>query len=95
MKYTRELWDQKRSRGLGRYLLWDGIVLTGGPFAVLMQAIGFVFLRDEGQTFGQYFAQPMTWVRFFLHGILFGLLIGYINWRRNENVFAAAGEGSG
>jgi hypothetical protein len=59
-----------------------------------MQAIGFVFLRDEGQTFGQYFMQPMTWVRFFLHGILFGLIVGYINWRRNETAFPAADERS-
>jgi len=94
MKYTSELWRAKRERGLGRYLLWDGIVFTGGPFAVLMQVIGFFFLRDEGQTFGQYFMQPMTWGRFFLHGVLFGLIIGYINWRRNETAFTSAGERS-
>lgn len=94
MSLTREQWQAKRDRGLGRYLLWDGIVFTGGPFAVLMQGIGFFFLRDEGQTFGQYFMQPMTWARFFLHGVLFGLIVGYINWRRNESAFAAAGERS-
>jgi hypothetical protein len=94
MAFTREQWLTKRERGLGRYLLWDGVVLTGGPFAVLMQVIGFFFLRDEGQTFGQYFMQPMTWARFFLHGVLFGLIVGYINWRRNEAAFQAAGERS-
>jgi hypothetical protein len=25
---------------------------------------------------------------FLLHGVLFGLIIGYINWRRNEKAFA-------
>lgn len=91
MKYSRELWLEKREKGLGHYLLLDGIVFAGGPFAVLMQGIGYFFLRDEGQTFGQYFATPMTWARFFLHGVLFGLIIGYINWRRNEKAFAATG----
>jgi hypothetical protein len=94
MAFTREQWLAKREKGLGRYLALDGIIFTGGPFAVLMQAIGFVFLRDEGQTFGQYFMLPMTWVRFFLHGILFGLIVGYINWRRNETAFPAADERS-
>jgi hypothetical protein len=92
MKYSREDWAAKREKGLGRYLLFEGIVITGGPFAVVMQVVGYFFLADEGQTFGQYFASTSTWVRFFLHGIAFGLIMGYINWRRNENAFAAANE---
>ena len=92
MIYSREAWIAKREKGLGRYLLFDGMVVTGGPFAVLMQALGYFFFADEGQTFGQYYAAPATWARFFLHGAVFGLIMGYINWRRNENVFAAANE---
>ena len=53
-----------------------------------MQAVGYFFLRDDGQTFGEYFTLTRTWVTFFLHGTLFGLIIGYINWRRNEKSFA-------
>ena len=90
MNYSREAWASKREKGIGRYLLFDGIVLTGGPFAVVLQALGYFFFADEGQTFGQYFASPATWARFFLHGAVFGLIMGYINWRRNENAFAAS-----
>ena len=93
MTLAREQWQIKRERGLVRYLLWDGIVLKGGPFALLMQIVGYVLLRDGGETFGQYFVQPMTWARFFLQGVLFGIIAGYVNWRVNENTHAAAEKG--
>ena len=89
MNYTAAEWAEKRKRGLARYLLVDGILFTGGPFAVVMQVIGFFLLRDEGQTFGQYFSSTRTWVTFLAHGILFGLIMGSINWRRNEKNAAA------
>ena len=88
MKYSPADWVEKRKRGLGRYLMFDGILLTGGPFAVVMQVIGFFLLRDEGQTFGQYFSSARTWTTFFFHATLFGLIIGFINWRRNEKTAA-------
>lgn len=88
MKYSAADWQEKRKRGIGRYLMFDGILLTGGPFAVVMQVIGFFLLRDEGQTFGQYFASSRTWTTFFFHATLFGLIIGFINWRRNERAWA-------
>ena len=85
MQYSDADWAEKRKRGIGRYLLIDGIIYTGGPFAVVMQVIGFFFLREEGQTFGQYFSSTRTWTTFFFHATLFGLIVGYLNWRRNEN----------
>lgn len=88
MKYSAADWAEKRKRGLPRYLMFDGILLTGGPFAVVMQVVGFFLLRDEGQSFGQYFSASRTWVTFFFHATLFGLIIGFINWRRNEKAFA-------
>ncbi len=87
MKYSHELWDEKRKRGFARYLMFDGILFTGGPFAVVMQVVGFFLLRDEGQSFGQYFSASRTWMTFFFHATLFGLIIGFINWRRNEKTF--------
>ncbi len=93
MKYSKEVWAEKRKRGLARYLMFDGILITGGPFAVVMQVIGFFVLRDEGQTFGQYFSSSKTWMTFFFHATLFGLIIGFINWRRNERAFAAQDNG--
>jgi hypothetical protein len=84
MKYTAAAWAEKRKRGFLRYLIVDGILYTGGPFAVVMQVIGFFVLRDEGQTFGQYFSSTRTWVTFIAHGTLFGLVMGSINWWRNE-----------
>ena len=84
MKYAEEVWAEKRKRGLGRYLLIDGILITGGPFAVVMQVVGFFFLRDEGQAFSQYFNASRTWITFFFHATIFGLIMGLINWFGNE-----------
>ena len=92
MKYTKSAWTAKRNAGLRRYLLIDGIFFTGGPFAVVMQIVGFLLLRDEGQTFGQYFTATRTWVTFFLHATLFGLVVGYINWRRSEKTYSTAND---
>lgn len=85
MKYSEAAWAEKRKRGLARYLLIDGILYTGGPFAVVMQIIGIFLLREEGQTIGQYFTATQTWVTFMLHGILFGSIVGFLNWKRNVN----------
>lgn len=85
MKYSEAAWAEKRKRGLARYLLIDGILYTGGPFAVVMQIIGIFLLRDEGQTIGQYFTATQTWLTFMLHGTLFGLVVGFLNWKRNES----------
>lgn len=87
MKYSNEVWAEKRKAGLKRYLFFDGVIISGGPFAVVMQAVGFFILRDEGQSFGQYFSSATTWMTFFFHATLFGLIVGFINWRRNEKAF--------
>ena len=57
-----------------------------------MQIVGLFLLRKDGQTFGDYLSSPITWGTFFLHATLFGLIIGFINWRRNEAAFNAAGK---
>ena len=84
MKYTAAEWAEKKKRGIARFLMIEGILYTGGPFAVVMQLIGVFLLRDEGQTFGQYFSSTRTWLTFLAHGTLFGLIMGFINWWRNE-----------
>lgn len=95
MGYSQAAWAAKREKGLVRFLIIDGVLFTGGPFAVILQVVGFFLLADEGQTFGQYFTATMTWVTFFLHGTLFGGIMGFIKWRRNEQAyFAAAGRKS-
>jgi hypothetical protein len=83
-------WAEKRKSGIASYLFWDGVLKTGGPFAVVMQIVGYFFLRDEGQTFGEYFASSRTWITFFLHATLFGLIVGYLKWRRNEAAFKSS-----
>lgn len=92
MSYTRETWTEKRKNGIVRFLLIDGVVFTGGPFAVILQVVGFFLLADADQTFGQYFTMTRTWLTFFFHGTLFGGIMGFINWRRNEKVFAPTGQ---
>ena len=84
-----ENWADKRKAGIVRYLLIDGIFFMGGPFAVMMQVIGYFLFPGDANTFGEYYASSMTWIRFLLHGILFGLVMGYVKWRRNEIAFAA------
>jgi hypothetical protein len=90
MKYSAADWAQKRKAGIWRYLLTDGVLFIGGPFAVVMQAVGYFILRDESQSFGEYFAASRTWITFFFHATLFGLIMGFVNWRRNERAFADA-----
>ncbi len=86
-----EIWTEKRKAGIVRYLLVDGILFTGGPFAVVMQIVGVFLLREEGVTIGQYLSSPRTWLTFLLHGVLFGLIVGYMRWRRYEAAFAKVG----
>ena len=50
--------------------------------------VGYFLFPGDAQSFGQYFSDSTTWVRFFFHGTLFGLTMGFINWRRNEKAFA-------
>lgn len=88
MKYSAEHWEEKRRKGLGRFLLYDGILLTGGPFAVVMQIVGYFLFGNQYTSFGAYFTASKTWMTFMLHGVGFGLVMGFINWRRNERTFA-------
>lgn len=67
-------------------MLYEGILLTGGPFAVVMQIVGYFLFGDQYSSFGQYFSASKTWITFLFHGIIFGLIMGYINWRRNEKL---------
>ncbi len=87
-----EIWTEKRKAGIVRYLLVDGILFTGGPFAVVMQIVGVFLLRDEGVSMGQYLTSTRTWLTFLLHGLLFGLVVGYMRWRRYETAFAEPGK---
>ena len=89
MKYSQAAWAEKRARGIVRFLLIEGVLFTGGPFAVILQVVGYFFLADADQSFGQYFTMTRTWVTFFFHGTLFGGIMGFINWRRNEKAFVA------
>ncbi len=92
MSYTREAWEQKRKKGLAKFLLMDGVLFTGGPFAVILQVVGYFLLGEEGQSFGQYFTATQTWVTFILHGTLFGGIMGFIKWRMYENAFPPASD---
>lgn len=80
-------WAEKRKHGIVRYLLVDGILMTGGPFAVVLQVLGYFLFPEGAETFGQYFTSSTTWLRFVLHGTLFGLVMGFIKWRRNESEY--------
>ena len=87
MKYSASDWAQKRQAGLLRYLMVDGIIFTGGPFALVMQIIGVFLLRDEGQTIGQYLTSSRMWTTFFLHATLFGLVATTDDMREGTKAF--------
>lgn len=91
MNFSEAQWAEKRAKGLPRFLFFDGIITTGGPFAVIMQVVGFFFLRDEGHGWTEYFSVSRTWITFFLHATIFGLIMGFLNWWRNERSFAKPG----
>ncbi|HBR57308.1 MAG TPA: hypothetical protein DEA22_07545 [Blastocatellia bacterium] len=90
MKFTNEVWAEKRKNGIARFIFLEGILKAGGVFAVAMQFIGYFMLADKSATFSTYFGSAVTWTTFFLHATLFGSIMGYINWRRNEKMYAAA-----
>lgn len=81
-------WAEKRKKGFITYLLLDGVVITGGIFAVAMQIAGYFLIKDDYQTFADYMASGETWIKFFFHATLFGLIMGYLTWWRNEKAFA-------
>ena len=90
MIYTTADWAAKRKEGLGRFIAIDGVLKIGAPFAFVMKIIGMLVFRGEGQTLGQYITATSTWTAFFLNATAFGLIMGFINWRRNESAYFAA-----
>ena len=87
MLYSPADWANKRKEGMRKFLFWDGVVKLGAPFAFVMKVIGMLVLRGEGQTLGQYITSSMTWTAFFLNATAFGLVMGFVNWRRNEKAY--------
>lgn len=95
MIYPPADWANKRKEGLGRFLAIDGVLKLGAPFAFVMKVVGMLVFRAEGQTFGQYILSSMTWTIFFLNATAFGLVMGFINWRRNERAYFESPEHKG
>ncbi len=89
MIYPANVWIEKKKAGLPTFLLWDGVIKAGGPFAVVMQVVGYFLFAEPGVSYGTYFTLGRTWLTFLLHGILFGTIVGYLNWWRNEKVHGA------
>jgi uncharacterized membrane protein len=87
MLYPPADWANKRKQGIGRFLAVDGVLKLGAPFAFVMKIVGMLVFRGEGQTLGQYVTSTMTWTAFFLNATAFGLVMGFINWRRNEKAY--------
>ena len=59
MTLDRASWQEKRKAGLTRYLIVDGILYTGGPFAVMMQVIGYFLFPGEAASFVS--CSPRVW----------------------------------
>ena len=95
MLYPPAAWADKRKQGIGRFLAVDGVLKLGAPFALVMKFVGMLVFRGEGQTMGQYILSTMTWTAFFLNATAFGLVMGFINWRRNEKAYFDSPEHKG
>ena len=95
MLYPPAAWAEKRKEGVGRFVAVDGVLKIGAPFAFVMKIVGMLVFRAEGQTFGQYISSGMTWTAFFLNATAFGLVMGFINWRRNEKAYFDSPEHKG
>ena len=73
MKYAEEVCVEKRKRGLERDLWVDGLLITGGPFAVVMQVIGFYFFAMTDKHLVSISVLRKTWITFFFHASIFDL----------------------
>lgn len=85
----KEAWEAIRAKGKTRYILLNGIIYTGGIYALVMTIIGyFVEFGLTLSNFSGYFFDSATHIRFFLFATAFGLVMGFIKWHRGEKAFA-------
>lgn len=87
----KELWADVRAKGKFRYIVLQGVIITGGLFAMVMTLTGFFI--EYGFRFSEfttYALDSMTHTRFFLFATAFGSIMGVINWNRGEKAFAEA-----
>lgn len=85
----KEAWERVRAKGKIRYILLNGVIFTGGIYALAMTLAGYFI--EYGLTlseFSRYFFDSSTHIRFFLFATIFGLIMGFIKWHRGEKAFA-------
>jgi len=74
-----------KAKGLTRYLLIDGLLKMGGPFAILMTVFGyFIEYFFNGASLADYVSAGVTWFKFIFLFVFFGLVVGFVGWRANE-----------
>jgi hypothetical protein len=81
-------WNEIRSKGKGKFILIQGIFKSGVMFASLTTIAHY--LIDYGFTYskvGKYLFSGKTIFQFVFKAIVFGLLMGLINWHSNERQY--------
>ena len=87
----KDAWETIRAKGKTRYILLNGVIFTGGIYALAMTLVGyFVEYGFTLSEFSHYFFDTQTHIRFFLFATAFGLVMGFIKWHRGEKAFAEA-----
>jgi hypothetical protein len=85
----RELWADTRAKGKLRYIALNGIIISGGLYAMGLTITGYFI--EHGFDFSQviaYATSTTTHTRFFLFATAFGSIWGLIKWNRGERAFA-------
>ena len=81
-------WSQRRQMGRWRYLLRHGIIGKGLRFGVLMAAVQWAWLSGHGQHL-----PPAEWaVRFAWMAVMYGGIIGWLDWGTAEDRYAEGPE---
>jgi hypothetical protein len=81
-------WLEVKAKGRGRYLLVEGIIKSGGIYAILLLIANYFFKYGfTASKVSEYLWNGETVFRFFFGVIFFGLWMGLFDWYFNERQF--------
>jgi hypothetical protein len=84
----KEKWDNTKAKGYTPYLLVNGILKWGVPFAIGLYLSDIVFEILWAYWFNtQYQDRSGHLISKVIFGIVFGLIMGNISWSANEKAY--------
>ena len=89
--HEKQIWSDIRAKGKFRYIILQGVIITGGLYALMMTVVGyFIEYGFNLSSITTYMFDSRTHTRFFLFATAFGAIMGIIKWNRGERAFAEA-----